>query len=44
MDAYGYILFAEESVSEGSVENVVYTSRLSVVYSSHPMIIEAPIK
>jgi hypothetical protein len=44
MDAYGYILLVDESASEGSGANVVYSSRLSIVYSSHPIIIEAPIK
>lgn len=44
LDAYGYILDLEESVSEGATNNLVYTSRLSIVYSEHPIFIEAPIK
>jgi hypothetical protein len=44
LDAYGYILYVDESISEGTPQVVTYSSSLSVVYSTHPIIIEAPIK
>jgi hypothetical protein len=45
LDAYGYILSVDESIKEeGTPQVVTYSSLLSIVYSSHPIIIEAPIK